>query len=159
MGNNNEEIKERFTEKRNNYVQRAPIIARRSAYVKATDYWFEVFERILPKSPEQLYFSKENDKANLWLFSDQYILVVSDFLHGSSIEKDSIIIYPLSQIVGHIDMEIEYYYLNQSSYDDKSKITIRFMVKNTDKQVVIEATGSNCPQLVDVAKYLLTHIG
>lgn len=142
----------------NKYLQGAFKTRERNDYLKENDYWINIFKKLLPGEPQLFYFSKDNDKVDLWLFSDMNILKINDFLHDPSYQKDEIEIYPLSQIIGPIDISVENYDFLDPSYDSNAKMTLKFRVNQLSTPVEITATSADCPLLEAVAKLLLKNI-
>jgi len=158
MDNNKNEANSGILERLNDYLQMVFRPPERSNFFNKTTYWIKIFQKILSDEPQHFYFSKENNQTNLWLFSDKYILKTNNFLHDSSFEKDEITIYPLSQIIGHIDIEVENYSLLDSSYGNNSEVTLRLKVNQLSNPVVLKARNFDCPQLMDVANFMLKNI-
>jgi hypothetical protein len=139
----------------NGYLQSMFKPTDRPTYYAKIIYWINTFQKRFFVEPEQFYFSSQNSKIDLWLFSDKYILRINDFLHDTSSQKDEIEIYPFSQIRGYIKIEFENcYHLDiDPYYGSDSKVRLRF--NQLGDPVEIEAVSIDCPQLVNVTNYLL----
>jgi len=130
----------------------------RHPFPEKISYWVQIFEKILPDEPQQFFHSKLPDRMDLWLFSNKYILKINDFLNDEAFEKDNITIYPLSQLVGNIDIDTEDYSLHSPDYNDTSKITVRIRINQVSNPIEIKAANKECSQLVDAAKFILGNL-
>jgi hypothetical protein len=148
-------------ERLDEYLQGALNIHERHPYRTRIIYWMEIFEKMLPEGPQQFFFSKDPTRMDLFLFSRKHILIVADFLREHEVEEDHITIYPLTQIVGGIEMDLKGYSLHRlrdSRYDDASRVTLRLRINKKDEPIEITGTNYDCLQVVEVARHLLANI-